>query len=113
MLTREQVRAKLWQSFSKSIFSRKTIFAFVLSVTLLLTAFAVVETRYEYKLALDEEQRLFLENQTLRQQWTQISIEYSMLASASNVENFARANNMQLPNRKTLRVIEVGEPKDE
>ena len=107
MLTREQVRQKLWQSFAKSMFSRKTIFAFLLSIALLVTAFSVVITRYEYKIALDNEQLRFLDNQSLRQQWTQISIEYSMLASASNVENYANKNNMQLPNPKTLKVIAV------
>ncbi|WP_116963151.1 cell division protein FtsL [Fastidiosibacter lacustris] len=106
-MTRAEVRAKLFQSFIKSTFNFKVVLAFVLCVLLVLSAFMVVIVKYQYKTALDEEQRLFSQRENLRDQWTQILIEHSTLASPSHVEEVAKENNMHLPTVKETRVIQV------
>ena len=76
-------------------------------VLLIISAFMVVVVKYDYKVILDKEQSLLYQQEDLRDQWTQILLEHSMLASPSHVEEVAKKNNMHLPLVKETRVIQT------
>ncbi len=80
----------------------------MLCLLVLLSAFSVVVVKYHYKVALDQEQKLYYEREDLRDQWTQILIEHSTLASPTHVEEVAKKNNMYLPKAKDIQTIQVG-----
>ncbi|WP_440993998.1 cell division protein FtsL [Cysteiniphilum litorale] len=105
-MTRSEVRSKLFTSFVKSTFNARVLIAFLLCVTLVISAFMVVIVKYHYKMALDKEQKLLYQQEDLRDQWTQILIEHSTLASPSHVEEVAKKNDMRLPSVKETKVIQ-------
>ena len=105
MLSRSEVRHRLWQSFIKSAFNLKVIVGFILCVLLVISAFSVVVVKYHYKVVLDEVQKSDIEREDLRDAWTQILIEYSTLASPSHVEAVARQNHMHFPTPKEIKTI--------
>ena len=104
-MTRTEVRDKLFKSLFKSLFNRKVIFAFILCLLLIVSAFMVVVIKYQYKVELDKEQKLYFEHEYLQNQWTQILIEHSTLASPTHVEEIAKENNMHLPTIKEIKTI--------
>ncbi|WP_119343292.1 cell division protein FtsL [Facilibium subflavum] len=106
-MTRAEVRAKLFQSLFKSIFDTKVMIAFAFCIILIASAFMVVVVKYQYKVLLDKEQKLYYQQEDLRDQWTQILIEHSTLASPTNIEHFAEKNNMHLPGVKEIKTIQV------
>ena len=89
-MTRAEVRSKLFKSFVKSTFNAQVLIAFSLYVTLIISAFMVVVIKYHYKEFLDKEQNLMYQEEDLRNQWTQILIEHSTLASPSHLEELAK-----------------------
>ena len=106
-MTRAQVRKKLFQSFVKSVFNIRVIAAFCLCLLLLISAFMVVVEKYHYKVLLDKEQKLFYQREDLQDQWSQILIEHSTLASPTHVEDIAKNNNMHLPSIKETKTLKV------
>lgn len=105
-MTRAEVRVKLFESFVKSTMNLKVLSAFMLCVLLLISAFMVVAVKYQHKVALDKGQKLLYSQEDLRDQWTQILIEHSTLASPSHVDEVAKENHMHLPTIKEIRVIQ-------
>lgn len=65
----------------------------------------VVVAKYQYKVELDKEQKLYFQHEYLQNQWTQILIEHSTLASPTHVEEIAKQNNMHLPTIKEMKTI--------
>ena len=65
----------------------------------------VVVVKYHYKVELDKEQKLYLQHEHLQNQWTQIVIEHSTLASPTHVEEAAKENHMHLPTMKEIKTI--------
>ncbi|GAB4221909.1 MAG: cell division protein FtsL [Francisella sp.] len=101
-LTNQQIRVKLFESLRNSFLKKTVIFCFFLLFVLLITAFSLVVVRFEYKLQLNEQKKLILESIDLDEQWSQIVLEYSSLATPTAVENFAKKENMVLPTSKNI-----------
>lgn len=113
MLTNRQIRIRLFESLKNSFFRKTVGISFALLSILLVTAFSVIVTRFEYKLQLDEQKKLIIEDSNLDEQWSQIVLEYSSLAAPTAVEKFAEKEKMSLPTKKDLRFLsnknEVGD----
>lgn len=105
MLTNRQIRIKLFESLKNSFFKKTVGISFGLLFVLLITAFSLIVVRFEYKLQLDRQKDLILENSTLDEQWSQIVLEYSSLATPTSVEKFAKKENMSLPTKKDLHFL--------
>ena len=106
-MKRSEVRSKLFQSFFDSIFNGKILIAFILFFFLIFSAFMVVVIKYHHKVALDEEQKIMSQERNLRDEWTQILIEHSTLASPSHIEEIAKKSDMLLPKVKEIKVIQI------
>lgn len=105
MLTNRQIRIRLFESLKNSFFRKTVGISFGLLSILLVTAFSVIVTRFEYKLQLDEQKKLIIEDSNLDEQWSQIVLEYSSLAAPTAVEKFAEKEKMSLPTKKNLRFL--------
>lgn len=106
MLTNRQIRIRLFESLKNS-FLRKTVgISFVLLLILLITAFSLIVDRFEYKLQLNQQKELIVEDSKLDEEWSQIVLEYSSLAAPTAVEKFAEKENMSLPTKKNLRFLD-------
>lgn len=102
MLTNRQIRIRLFESLKNSFLKKTVGIAFVLLFVLLLTAFALIITRFEFKLLLNERKDLIVEQTQLDEQWSQIVLEYSSLATPTAVEKFAEKEKMSLPTQKSI-----------
>lgn len=106
ILTNKQIRARLFESLRNS-FSRKTVaIAFGLLLVLLITAFSLIVTRFHYKLSLNQQKSLIVEQAELDEQWSQIVLEYSSLATPTAVEVFADKEKMSLPTKSDIRFLQ-------
>ncbi|WP_044247250.1 cell division protein FtsL [Francisella hispaniensis] len=102
MLTNRQIRIRLFESLKNSFLKKTVGISFGLLFILLITAFSLIVVRFEYKLQLNEQKNLILEDTRLDEQWSQIVLEYSSLATPTAVERFAQKEKMALPTRKTI-----------
>ena len=102
---KDKTRKLLINFIFRNLFNTKFIFIFILYLFLIFSAFFLVLTRYQYKVLLDKEQKLYYEYESLQSQSTQILIEKSMLVSPSNLEEFAKKNYMYLPKAEEIKNI--------
>jgi len=109
MLTNRQIRIRLFESLKNSFFRKTVIISFVLLFVLLISAFSLIVTRFEYKLQLDKQKELIMEKGRLDEEWSQIVLEYSSLAAPTGVEKFAHRDKMSLPTKKNLRFLDLKE----
>ena len=105
ILNNNQIRVKLFESLKNSFFKKSVILAFILLFVLLVTGFSVIMVRFHYKLELNQQKDFILENEKLDEQWSQIVLEYSSLASPQAVENFARKEKMFLPGKDNIVIL--------
>ncbi|AIT09128.1 cell division protein FtsL [Candidatus Francisella endociliophora] len=105
MLTNRQIRIRLFESLKNSFFRKTVGISFALLFVLLVTAFSVIVVRFEYKLQLDKQKTLIVEDTKLDEEWSQIVLEYSSLATPTAVEKFAEKEKMSLPTKKDLRFL--------
>ncbi|AJC48758.1 cell division protein FtsL [Allofrancisella guangzhouensis] len=108
MLTNRQIRIKLFESLRNSFFKKTVIISFVLLFILLVTAFSLIVIRFEYKLQVNEQKELIVEKTRLDEQWSQIVLEYSSLATPTAVENFAQKEQMSLPTKNDIKFLNEG-----
>ncbi|MFZ9035015.1 MAG: cell division protein FtsL [Francisellaceae bacterium] len=106
-MRRAEVRARLFQSLFSSILNFRVLFAFVLCVFLLCSAYLVVLVKFKHKQLLDQQQKQMVAREKLNDQWTQILLEYSTLASPGNVEDYAKAHDMHLPEAGEIKTLEL------
>ena len=103
--TNFQIRQKLFESLKNSFMRLEVIISFSLLFILLVTAFGVIVLRFEYKSLLNEQKNLIVKNAELDEQWSQIVLEYSSLASPTEVEDFADKEKMILPTKDNLKFL--------
>ena len=72
---------------------------------LLITAFSLIVTRFHYKLELNQQKDLIVEETRLDEQWSQVVLEYSSLATPTAVEVFADKENMSLPTKNDIKFL--------
>ena len=77
----------------------------MLLLILLITAFSLIVVRFEYKLQLNQQKELIVEDSKLDEEWSQIVLEYSSLAAPTAVKRFAEKEKMFLPTKKNLRFL--------
>lgn len=102
ILTNRQIRIRLFESLKNSFLKKTVAIAFVLLFILLVTAFSLIVTRFHYKLELNQQKDLIVEQSKLDEQWSQIVLEYSSLATPTSVEEFAEKEKMFLPTKNEL-----------
>lgn len=112
MLTNRQIRIRLFESLRNSFFKKTVGIAFILLFVLLVTAFSLIVTRFEFKLQLNERKALLLEDSRLDEQWSQIILEYSSLAAPTSIEKFAQDAKMSLPTKKNFRFLNEQQESD-
>ena len=105
ILTNRQIRVKLFESLRNSFFRKTVVIAFGLLFVLLITAFSLIVTRFHYKLELNKEKDLIVEEAKLDEQWSQVVLEYSSLAAPTAVEEFADKEKMNLPTKNDIRFL--------
>ncbi|KEI35531.1 cell division protein FtsL [Allofrancisella frigidaquae] len=108
MLTNRQIRIRLFESLRNSFFRKTVAISFVLLFLLLVTAFSLIVLRFEYKIQLNEQKELIVEKTKLDEQWSQIVLEYSSLATPTVVENFAQKEHMSLPTKNDIKFLNEG-----
>ena len=102
MLTNRQIRIRLFESLKNSFLKKTISISFALLFVLLITAFSLIVVRFEYKMQLNEQKNLILEDTRLDEQWSQIVLEYSSLATPTTVDKFAQKEKMALPTLKNI-----------
>ena len=109
ILTNRQIRIKLFESLRNSFFKKTVAIAFGLLFILLLTAFSLIVTRFHYKLELNQQKDLIVEEGRLDEQWSQVVLEYSSLATPTAVEEFADKEKMTLPTKNDIKFLNESE----
>ena len=107
MLTNRQIRIKLFESLKNSFYRKSVFISFVLMFCLLVSAFALIYVRFEYKMVLSQEKNIIVKNSELDEQWSQIVLEYGSLATPTAIENFTRSEEMSLPTKKNIKYIKA------
>ncbi|AXA34027.1 MULTISPECIES: cell division protein FtsL [Francisella] len=107
ILTNRQIRIRLFESLKNSFFKKTVALAFLLLFILLITAFSLIVTRFHYKLELSKQKDLIIEQAHLDEQWSQIVLEYSSLATPTSVEEFADKENMSLPTKNEMEFLNI------
>ncbi|ASG68102.1 cell division protein FtsL [Francisella halioticida] len=115
MLTNRQIRIRLFESLKNSFFRKTVGVSFVLLLILLITAFSLIVVRFEYKLQLNQQKELIVEDSRLDEEWSQIVLESSSLAAPTAVEKFAEKEKIFLPTKKDLRFLnkQIGDSDNE
>ncbi|APC96206.1 cell division protein FtsL [Francisella frigiditurris] len=113
ILNNRQIRIRLFESLTNSFYKKGVIISFILLFILLLSAFSLIYIRFEYKLQLTQEKDLIVEDSKLDEQWSQIVLEYSSLATPTAVEGFAKDEGMMLPTKKDIVFIDDGKNTNE
>ncbi|QIV95799.1 cell division protein FtsL [Allofrancisella inopinata] len=108
MLTNRQIRIRLFESLRNSFFRKTVAISFVLLFILLVTSFSLIVLRFEYKIQLNEQKELIVEKTKLDEQWSQIVLEYSSLATPTAVESFAQKEHMSLPTKNDIKFLNEG-----
>ena len=75
----------------------------------MLSSLYLIVIRYEYKLKLTQEKNLIIGKSKYEEQYSQIVLEYSTLASPTAVENFADKEKMILPTANDIKIITLGD----
>jgi cell division protein FtsL len=105
ILTNRQIRIRLFESLKNSFLKKSVAVAFLLLFILLVTAFSLIVTRFHYKLELTQQKDLIVEESKLDEQWSQIVLEYSSLATPTSVEEFADKEDMVLPTKNEMEFL--------
>jgi cell division protein FtsL len=105
ILTNRQIRIRLVESLKNSFLKKTVVIAFTLLFVLLVTAFSLIVTRFHYKLELNQQKDLIIEEARLDEQWSQVVLEYSSLATPTAVETFADKEKMALPTKKDIKFL--------
>ncbi|MFT4693223.1 MAG: cell division protein FtsL [Francisella sp.] len=113
ILTNRQIRIKLFESLKNSFFKKTVAIAFGLLFVLLITAFSLIVTRFHYKLDLNQQKNLIVEEARLDEQWSQVVLEYSSLATPTAVEEFADKESMTLPTKNDIKFLNESSSKQE
>ena len=109
ILTNRQIRIRLFESLKNSFFKKTVAIAFGLLFILLITAFSLIVTRFHYKLQLNQQKDLIVEEAGLDEQWSQVVLEYSSLATPTAVEAFADKEKMSLPTKNDIKFLNESE----
>ena len=109
ILTNRQIRIKLFESLRNSFFKKTVAIAFGLLFILLLTTFSLIVTRFHCKLELNQQKDLIVEEGRLDEQWSQVVLEYSSLATPTAVEEFADKEKMTLPTKNDIKFLNESE----
>ena len=107
ILTNNQIRARLFESLKTSLFKKSVLIVYSLLVVLIITAFSLVVVRFDYRLQLTKQKELIIKSDKLNEQWSQIVLEYSSLATPTAVEEFADKEKMSLPTVKNIVFIDT------
>ena len=113
ILTNKQIRVKLFESLRNSFLKKTVAIALGLLFVLLLTAFSLIVTRFHYKLELNQQKDLIVEEAKLDEQWSQVVLEYSSLATPTAVETFADKEKMSLPTKNDIKFLNESSGKQE
>jgi len=105
ILTNRQIRLRLFESLKNSFYKKNVIVSFTLLFILIISAFALIVVRFEYKLQLTQEKEIIVKNSVLDEQWSQIVLEYGSLATPTSIENFSIKEDMSLPTKSNIRFI--------
>ncbi len=105
ILTNRQIRIRLFESLKNSFLKKTVAIAFGLLFVLLITAFILIVIRFHYKLELNQQKDLIVEEARLDEQWSKIVLEYSSLATPTAVEIFADKKKMSLPTKHDIRFL--------
>jgi len=103
-------RKKFFDSFFHSFLNIRFITILALLTILFISAFILIVVRFNYKIYSNQEKNAIVEQNQLDEKWTQIVIEYSTLASTSQVEDYADESKMHLPTKKDIKYIVLSTP---